>query len=243
MAISIDWATRVITIPQSFLTPLGGSNYELKTDDFRLALKDLEDDANEGMPFPDTHRHNTNVVLGGITYTRFIEIINDYTVTFENGTYAVVLTGSNNNILDVTNLNSVSVRSSNSAGLQVVTQGSGVTEQDKLDISSQVWSDHVPTFQAKVWPQTTAGADDYLMAWFKNGEPVLTGVTNAKIRVVKAADGTDLVPEDYATEVGGLGAFRYSTALKMQPDSQYIIVLKATIDSADRVWYQPFGHN
>ena len=112
---TVDWATRVITIPQSFLTSLGGSNYALDTDTFRLALKDIED--SEGIGFPDTHRHNTAVSLGGVTYARTLEIINGYTITFENGTYSVALQGSNNNILDVTNLNYVSVRSSNSAGL------------------------------------------------------------------------------------------------------------------------------
>ena len=112
---TVDWATRVITIPQSFLTSLGGSNYALDTDTFRFALKDIED--SEGIGFPDTHRHNTAVSLGGVTYARTLEIINGYTITFENGTYSVVLQGSNNNILDVTNLNYVSVRSSNSAGL------------------------------------------------------------------------------------------------------------------------------
>ena len=130
--LTVNWETRVITIPQSFLTPLGGANYSLDTDAFRMALKDIED--SEGMSFPDTHRHNTEVTLGGIVYTRFIEIINGYTVTFEEGSYVVTLAGSNNNILDVANLNSVSIRSANSAGLQVVSGGSGLSteEHDKL---------------------------------------------------------------------------------------------------------------
>jgi hypothetical protein len=52
-----------------------------------------------------------------VTLARVVEIINDYTITFENGTYAVNLAGANSNIGDVVNLNSVSVRSANSAGL------------------------------------------------------------------------------------------------------------------------------
>ena len=115
MAISIDWNTKIIFVPQSFLTSLGGGLYELDTNTFRLALKDIEDD--DGMPFLDTHRHNTVVNLGGIGYARTIEIINGYTVTFEDGQYAVNLVGSNNNIADVTNINQVSIRPSNSAGL------------------------------------------------------------------------------------------------------------------------------
>lgn len=141
MAISIDWQTKVIYIPQADLTPLGGSLYELDVDWFRLQLKDLEDNI-EGMPFLDTHRHTTETELGGVTYARFVEIINGYTVTFEDGQYAVNLVGANNNILDVTNVNQVSLRSSNSAGLisSVVETGvSGLTEEESqalLDIAA-----------------------------------------------------------------------------------------------------------
>lgn len=116
MAISVNPITKVIYVPQSYLGYLGGSSYTLDTDIFRLDLKSWED-SEEGMMYPDTHNHNTVVSLGGIDYARFIEMINGYTVTFEEGLYSVSLIGSNNNILDVTNLNSVAVRSNNSAGL------------------------------------------------------------------------------------------------------------------------------
>jgi len=46
-----------------------------------------------------------------------VEIINGYTVTFEDDSYAVNLVGANSNIADVVNLNTVSVRAANSAGL------------------------------------------------------------------------------------------------------------------------------
>jgi hypothetical protein len=48
-------------------------------------------------------------------------MINNYTVTFEDGQYAVNLVGANSNIADVVNVNQVSVRSANSAGLQDLT--------------------------------------------------------------------------------------------------------------------------
>jgi len=119
------------------LASLGGGIYELDLDQFRLDLKSLEDDE-EGMPFLDTHRHNTEVTLGGITLARVIEFINGYTVTFEDGQYAVNAVGANSNIADVMNVNQVSLRTFNSAGLIQVTSGSGVTEQDKLDIADRV---------------------------------------------------------------------------------------------------------
>jgi len=116
MAVSIDWANRIIFVPKADLTFLGGSLYELDTNWFRIQLKDLEDNE-AGQVNPDTHKHNTTVLLGGIEYARIIEIINGYTITFEDGQYAVNLVGSNNNIADVTNVNQVSIRPNNSAGL------------------------------------------------------------------------------------------------------------------------------
>jgi hypothetical protein len=116
MAISIGWATRVITVPQADLTHISGTLYELDVDVFRLALGDLED-SDTGMAYPVAHRHNPEVVLAGVTYARSVEIINGYTVTFEDGSYRVRLAGANNNIGDVANLNSVSILVQNSAGL------------------------------------------------------------------------------------------------------------------------------
>jgi len=136
MAISIDWGTRVITIPQADLTPLGGTLYELNANTFRLWLKDLEDDT-AGMSFPDTHRHNTEVTIAGITYARTVEIINGYTVTFQDGQYRVNIIGANNNITDVLNLNQVSVVPSNSAGLQSPRLLNDI-ETDTQDIQSRL---------------------------------------------------------------------------------------------------------
>jgi hydrogenase maturation factor len=118
MAISIDHKTRVIFVPQSFLTLVSAGFYELNIDTFRLALKDLEDDA-DGMQLVDTHRHNAAVTLGGVTLAATFELVNDYTVTFEDGQYVVTLVGMNSNIIDVANMNQVSLRASNSAGLVV----------------------------------------------------------------------------------------------------------------------------
>ena len=119
MAITIDWATKVITVPKADMTLIQSSPTEIRQlnlNDFRMALKHLEDNE-EGMPFLDTHRHNSEVTVGGVTLAMVVEIINGYTVTFEDGQYAVNLVGANSNVADVVNVNQVSVRSANSAGL------------------------------------------------------------------------------------------------------------------------------
>lgn len=119
MAITINFPTGVISVPKADMTLVQSTPFEIRELDintFRLTLKDLEDDE-EGQVWIRTHNHNTTVTLGGVILARVVEIINGYTVTFENGSYAVNLVGANSNIADVTNLNTVSIRSANSVGL------------------------------------------------------------------------------------------------------------------------------
>lgn len=119
MAITIDWGTRIINIPKADLAVVQLVPTEIRSLDintFRLALKDLED-SEAGMLYPATHNHNPPVSVGGTTLARVIEIINGYTILFEDGQYAVNLVGANSNIADVSIVNQVSIRSQNSAGL------------------------------------------------------------------------------------------------------------------------------
>lgn len=138
--LSINWLTKVIFIPQADLTNLGGGIYELDVNAFRLELKDIED-SEIGQVFPATHQHNTEVTLSGVTYARTVEIINGYTIEFENGSYTVKCVGANHNIGDVKVVNSVSLLIGNSAGLITVVSGSGVTPTDKQDIADLVRTD------------------------------------------------------------------------------------------------------
>ena len=135
MTISINWATKVISVPQADLTNLGGGKYRLDVNAFRLALKDIEDSA-EGMGFPDTHRHAGEATLSGVTYARQVEIVNGYTVEFENGTYQVECVGANHNIADVKVVNSVSLIIGNSAGL-IVAGGAGVVDANIVQVRGQ----------------------------------------------------------------------------------------------------------
>jgi len=152
MAISIDWGTRIISVPQADLTFLSGVNYSLNTETFRLALRDLEDSP-EGIVFPKTHNHSTAVLLGGVSYARIIEIINGYTITFEEtGTpYSVSLVGSNNNILAVTNLGTVQIASNNSGGLIGVTELTNTVYH--LSFDSGIWIDQQGGYTAITVPE------------------------------------------------------------------------------------------
>ena len=121
MALSIDWSLKRITIPQADLTLVSGSLYELDTNQFRLDLHALLDDENQ-IWMDDAFSHNTEVTVAGTTFARTIEIINGWSVTFENVAMSVRLAGSNNNIFDAQNgilINqaNVNVIAQNSAGL------------------------------------------------------------------------------------------------------------------------------
>lgn len=140
MAISIEWATRVITVPKSYLTLVSGVLYEMDIDQFRLDLKALEA-TEEGMFFPLTHVHNTYVDIGGVVLAQVVLLTNGYTVTFEDDQYAVRLVGANSNIGDLVNINQVSIRSNNSAGLvQVDLGGGGGGGATAGEIATAVWT-------------------------------------------------------------------------------------------------------
>lgn len=168
MAISINWATRVITVPQADLTLIAGTRYRLDVDAFRMALKDIED-SEEGMGMPDTHAHATQRTLSGVTYARQFEIINGYTVTFQDvGTpYRVECVGANHNIADVQNTNNVSLVVGNSAGLIVVETGtSGLTPAESallnriadLPTTLELFADPIPVNIKRVNDVTIKGA-------------------------------------------------------------------------------------
>jgi hypothetical protein len=137
MAISIAWGTKVIYVPKAdtqIVQSLPTEVRQLNLNDFRLDLKALEA-SEEGMPELDTHVHIAPITFGGVTLARVVEIINGYTVTFEDGSYAVNLVGANSNVADVTNVNQVSIRSSNSAGL---TFSEAINQQSFTDNSVHI---------------------------------------------------------------------------------------------------------
>lgn len=154
IGIEVEWAQKRIIVPRLAMDIVQSNPtvvYNLDLNTFRLALKSLEDSP-EGMPYLDTHRHNTTVVLSGVTYARVIELINDYVVEFEDGQYAVNLIGANSNVADRTIVNQVSVRASNSAGLiEVSTSGGSLT-------AAQVWNHPSRTITQTI-PSTAQIAD------------------------------------------------------------------------------------
>lgn len=149
--ITVNWGTKVIYVPKTATDLVQSSPTEIRQMDlnaFRSQLNNLQDDE-EGMPYRATHSHNTTVLVGGVELSRVIEMINGYTVTFEDDQYAVNLYGANSNVADVTNVNQVSVRSANSAGL-VSTQAIEFGE-----FGAEVTVDQTNGTQGTIYPSGT----------------------------------------------------------------------------------------
>ena len=81
MAISVDWATKVVSVPKADLTLIQSSPTEIRQlnlEDFHLWLRGAEA-SEDGNPFDIIHNYNLEVLLGGITYAAVMEIINGRT--------------------------------------------------------------------------------------------------------------------------------------------------------------------
>lgn len=142
MAYSVDWVGKTFTIPQSDLTFQSGNNYLLSLVDVHEEIRRLEWAFIDGLWAPYIANWYETVTLSGIPKSPSFEITNGYTFDFTGSNYNVILTDYDNNLVDVyTPSNGISILGNNSVGRQTVVSGSGVTEQDKLDISAQVWTD------------------------------------------------------------------------------------------------------
>jgi hypothetical protein len=139
MAITLDPATRIFSVPQADLTFVSGTLYDADTNAIRKEVFDLLSSENY-IWLPDAFIHNTEVTVAGVTYARFVEYINSFSLKFTpNSQWTVRLVGSNNNMFDVENgileQNQVQVISTNAAGLISVTGGVGTP----TEVADAVW--------------------------------------------------------------------------------------------------------
>lgn len=100
-------------------------------------------------------------------------------------------------------------------------------------------------YHAKVWVvKEDTTADHYAVVFFKNGQPVTSGITSPTIQVIKASDGTDLIASAALTEVGSLGIYKKDESTnKLIAGAIYFAKVQATIDGSTRVWLQQVGRD
>lgn len=121
------------------------------------------------------------------------------------------------------------------------------------DAAGAEWDDFVYeirttdyTYQAKLTllDDNSGSRDLYIVTWYKDGELITSGITNAKIYVFTETD-TDLIGSSATptamTEIGSKHAFKYAavTSERIANGTAYVVQVTATIDGATRTWYQP----
>lgn len=121
MALSFDYATKTISVPQSDCSFVSGTFYTLDTNWLRNQIN-AELSSEDGIWADTAYNHNTEVTIAGTTYARTIEMINGWSIEFTpNSQWTVQLLGSNNNFWSVGDgilqQNQVQVIPTNSAGL------------------------------------------------------------------------------------------------------------------------------
>lgn len=146
MAYTVDWITKIVSIPTADLTLVSGTRYSLSMSSFLDEIRRLEWEPTEGLWAPAILEHsNTRVDFAGVTYAPFDDIINGYTIQFTGIATRVDLLGSNNDLIDVLIATGISVVPNNSAGLQIVDAGGGgLTAQQTADA---VWDANKATHQ------------------------------------------------------------------------------------------------
>jgi len=134
MTYSVNWGTKVITIPKADTVFVSDPPdvRSLNVNTLWANLIDIQDDE-AGISFLDIVRNTPPLTVAGVTLARVVEIINGYTITFENGPWAVNIIGGNSNLADVVNKNQVSVNTGNSAGF-IQGAGSGLTAAQATDL-------------------------------------------------------------------------------------------------------------
>lgn len=111
MALTLDWNTKVITVPKSELTLVTGTRYTITVEYWWQLLREANYDA-IGVVFDTMY----NSIAPTTSTPRIVEVINGYTAQFEDGLYSVEFINGNTNFRDIEIKNLVSVGTNNTTG-------------------------------------------------------------------------------------------------------------------------------
>jgi len=157
MAVSINYSTYVISVPKAdtqFVETNPQTGLEIRSLNivtFGKALADVQDNAPDVWA-PTAFTYTAPADVGGVFLAPVLLILSPYTVTFEDGQYAVNFVGGNTNLQDFVNVNQVSIRPANSAG-----QTFSKAAEDSAFGDNRVWIDTVNGLPGIEYPRGTPG--------------------------------------------------------------------------------------
>jgi hypothetical protein len=155
--ISIDYTTYVINVPKAdtqFVETNPQTGLEVRALNivtFGKALADVQDNSQDVWA-PTAFTYTAPADVGGVFLAPVLLILSPYTVTFEDGQYAVNFVGGNTNLQDFVNVNQVSIRPANSAG-----QTFSKAAEDSAFGDNRVWIDTVNGLPGIEYPRGTPG--------------------------------------------------------------------------------------
>ena len=114
-------------------------------------------------------------------------------------------------------------------------------------ISESKFADDTAKYQAKIWFLDDTSNDRYAVVWFKNGEPIVAGITSPTIWVYDTS-GADLLGTSGSpqalTQIGATGTYMHDEGTNRVVDGTlYLARVRATIDGSTRTWYQQLGRD
>lgn len=131
-----------------------------------------------------------------------------------------------------------------------ITSALGIQEVKVASIAPNAIGDaavaaDMDSYAAKIWViKEGATADHYAVRWFKNGQPITSGITSPTIQVIKGSDGSDLIASTALTEIGSTHRFKKDESTnKMVGGAIYFAVVTATIDGSTRTFDQQIGRD
>tara|TARA_R110000822_G_scaffold242061_1_gene371275 strand:- start:2091 stop:3893 length:1803 start_codon:yes stop_codon:yes gene_type:complete len=155
--ITINYSTNIINVPKAytlFISTDPQTGLEVRAMDIVQFGKDLYDvqDNIDGMWAPTAFEYTAPKNVGGVSLAPVLLILEPYRITFEDGQYAINLTGGNTNLQDFVTVNQVSIRPNNSVGLTFSKQVEDSAFQD-----GRVWVNTTYGQSGTSYPRGTIG--------------------------------------------------------------------------------------
>ena len=105
---------------------------------------------------------------------------------------------------------------------------------------------NLSTVQAKITvTDDNAGSEDlYIVVFYKNSQPYVSGVTSPTLRVYDAL-GSNLIATTALTQIGATGTYKYTATggERIVAGTAYVALASATVDGVAASWYQPVSRD
>ncbi len=150
----------------------------------------------------------------------------------------------NGDRISVIGVDSSSTQTWDDIFVEIPTVERQITEDGGIDSASLATD--MDSYQGKVIliDDDTGTTDRYTITWFKNSEPITSGITSPTIQVIKVSDGTDLVANTAMTEIASLGMYKFTeTTNRVISGDDYVVKCQASIGGATRTWLQQVGRD